>query len=83
MPAMTNSELTALSPPDFWLNHWIGNHEGLTNRVYRDPVYDRFWAAASDAGAPITLHLLTGRVLSPLGGATDQTPVERQENPAL
>ena len=39
--------------------------------------------AASEAGAPITLHLLTGRVLSPLGGAADQTPVERQENPAL
>jgi predicted TIM-barrel fold metal-dependent hydrolase len=33
---------------------------------YRDPVYDRFWAAASEAGAPVTLHLLTGRVLSPL-----------------
>jgi uncharacterized protein len=49
---------------------------------YRDPVYDRFWAAASEAGAPVTLHLLTGRVLSPLGGAADQTPVERQENPA-
>src|SRR6266853_627145 len=27
--------------------------------LYRDPVYDRFWAAASDAGAPVTLHLLT------------------------
>jgi hypothetical protein len=23
MSAMTNSELTALSPPDFCLNHWI------------------------------------------------------------
>src|SRR5215471_19135570 len=23
MPAMTNSERTALSPPDFWLNHCI------------------------------------------------------------
>jgi len=50
--------------------------------LYRDPVYDRFWAAASDAGAPVTLHLLTGRVLSPLGGAADQTPAERQDNPA-
>ena len=49
---------------------------------YRDSVYDRFWAAASEADAPVTLHLLTGRVLSPLGGAADQTPVERQENPA-
>ena len=49
---------------------------------YRDPVYDRFWAAASEAGAPVTLHLLTGRVLSPLGGAADQTPEERHDNPA-
>jgi uncharacterized protein len=49
---------------------------------YRDPVYDRFWAAASEADAPVTLHLLTGRVLSPLGGAPDQTPEERHDNPA-
>ena len=28
----------------------------------------------SEAGAPVTLHLLTGRVLSPLGGAPDETP---------
>jgi predicted TIM-barrel fold metal-dependent hydrolase len=33
-------------------------------------------------GAPVTLHLLTGRVLSPLGGALDQTPEERHDNPA-
>ena len=49
---------------------------------YRDSVYDRFWAVASEAGAPVTLHVLTGRVLSPLGGAQDQTPEERQANPA-
>lgn len=49
---------------------------------YRNPVYDRFWAVASEAGAPVTLHVLTGRVLSPLGGAQDQTPEERQANPA-
>jgi predicted TIM-barrel fold metal-dependent hydrolase len=30
----------------------------------------------------VTLHLLTGRVLSPLGGAPDQTPEERHDNPA-
>ena len=67
--------------------------KGLTNPMincqapegcphYRDPVYDRFWAVASEAGAPVTLHVLTGRVLSPLGGAQDQTPEERQANPA-
>ena len=49
---------------------------------YRDPVYDRFWAAASEAGAPVTLHVLTGRILSPLSAAPDQTPEERHENPA-
>ncbi len=49
---------------------------------YRDPVYERFWAAASEAEAPITLHVLTGRVLSPLAAAPDQTPEERQANPA-
>jgi predicted TIM-barrel fold metal-dependent hydrolase len=49
---------------------------------YRDPIYDGFWAAVSDAAAPVTLHLLTGRVLSPLAGAPDQTPEERHANPA-
>jgi uncharacterized protein len=49
---------------------------------YRDPIYDGFWAAASEADAPVTLHLLTGRVLSPLGGAQEQTPEERHANPA-
>lgn len=49
---------------------------------YRDAIYDPFWAAAGEAGAPVTLHVLTGRVLSPLGAAPDQTPEERHENPA-
>src|SRR5215831_15833277 len=49
---------------------------------YRDAVYDGFWAAASEAAAPVTLHLLTGQVLSPLGGAQEQTPEERRANPA-
>jgi uncharacterized protein len=49
---------------------------------YRDSVYDGFWAAASAAAAPVTLHLLTGQVLSPLGGAQEQTPEERRANPA-
>jgi predicted TIM-barrel fold metal-dependent hydrolase len=50
---------------------------------YRDSLYDPFWAAASEADAPVTLHVLTGRVLSPLGGVADQTPEERHGNPAL
>src|SRR5205823_8757453 len=49
---------------------------------YRDSIYDGFWAAASEAAAPVTLHLLTGQVLSPLGGAQEQTPEERRANPA-
>jgi uncharacterized protein len=48
---------------------------------YRDPSYDRFWAVAEEAGAPITLHILTGRVLSPLGLADSQTPEDRGDNP--
>jgi uncharacterized protein len=48
---------------------------------YRDPAYDRFWAVAEEAGAPITLHILTGRVLSPLGSTDTQTPEERGDNP--
>ncbi len=48
---------------------------------YRDPLYDRFWAVAEEAGAPITLHILTGRVLSPLAQVDTQTPEERGENP--
>src|SRR6266849_10001061 len=51
---------------------------------YRDPTYDRFWAAASAAGAPVTLHILTGRVLDPLILArTGQIPTERQANAGL
>jgi predicted TIM-barrel fold metal-dependent hydrolase len=51
---------------------------------YRDPVYDRFWAAASAAGAPVTLHILTGRVLDPLILArTLQTPEAHPENAGI
>ena len=51
---------------------------------YRDPVYDRFWAAAEEAGVPITLHILTGRVLDALILArTGQTPEETAANPGL
>jgi predicted TIM-barrel fold metal-dependent hydrolase len=48
---------------------------------YRDRSYDRFWAAASEAGAPVTLHVLTGRALDPLILArTLQTPADGQAN---
>jgi predicted TIM-barrel fold metal-dependent hydrolase len=48
---------------------------------YRDPIYDRFWAMADEARAPITLHILTGRLLAPLALVDTQTPEERGENP--
>jgi predicted TIM-barrel fold metal-dependent hydrolase len=48
---------------------------------YRDPVYDRFWAAAEEADAPVTLHILTGRIVAPLALVDSQTPEERGENP--
>ena len=50
---------------------------------YRDPVYDRFWAAASDADVAITLHILTGRTLDPLIMASNQKPEEHGENPGM
>ncbi len=51
---------------------------------YRDPTFDRFWAAAQEAGVPITLHILTGRVLDALILArTGQTPEEISANPGL
>ena len=51
---------------------------------YRDPVYDRFWAAAEEAGAPVTLHLLTGWVLDALILArTGQSEEEVGDNPGL
>ena len=45
---------------------------------YQLPVYDRFWAAAQDLGAPLTLHIVTGRVLSHMSLTT---PAERAEMP--
>ena len=51
---------------------------------YRDPVYDKFWAAAEEAGVPITLHILTGRVVDALFLARiGQTPEETSANPGL
>ncbi len=48
---------------------------------YRDAVYDRFWSAAEEAGAPVTLHILTGRIVAPLALVDSQTAEERGENP--
>ena len=51
---------------------------------YRDPVYDKFWAAAEEAGVPITLHILTGRVIDALFLARiGQTPEKTSANPGL
>ncbi len=51
---------------------------------YRDPVYDKFWAAAEEAGVPITLHILTGKVVDALFLARmGQTPEETAANPGL
>ena len=48
---------------------------------YRDRSYDRFWAAAEEAGAPVSLHILTGRVVSTITQVDAQTPEERGDNP--
>ncbi len=51
---------------------------------YRDRVYDKFWAAAEEAGVPITLHILTGKVVDALFLARiGQTPEETSANPGL
>jgi len=41
---------------------------------YRDRKYDPFWAAAQEAGLPVTLHIVTGRVRDPFTyhGATER-----------
>ena len=48
---------------------------------YREPVYDRFSAAAEEAGAPVTLHILTGLIVAPILFGDNQTAEERGENP--
>ena len=48
---------------------------------YRSKEYDKFWAIAEEANAPLTLHLLTGRIFDPLVYAHAQTAEEGQENP--
>jgi len=46
---------------------------------YRNAVYDRFWAVAEEAGIPITLHIVTGRVRDPFTyhGASERGEVPR------
>lgn len=45
------------------------------------PYLRSLWAVADEAGASITLHILTGRLLVPLALIDTQTPEERGENP--
>jgi predicted TIM-barrel fold metal-dependent hydrolase len=47
---------------------------------YRDRIYDRFWAVAQEAGVPITLHIVTGRIPDPLAC---HTRAEWEEGPNL
>lgn len=46
---------------------------------YRDKKYDPFWAAAQEAGLPVTLHIVTGKVRDPF---TYHGEKEREEVPA-
>jgi predicted TIM-barrel fold metal-dependent hydrolase len=48
-------------------------------RPYRDRRYDGFWAAAAEAGLPVTLHIVTGRVRDPF---TYHGTREREDVPA-
>ena len=50
---------------------------------YRDQVYDRFWGMAQEAGAPITLHLLTGQLPSPQSLRFTHTFEERGAGPGM
>ena len=47
---------------------------------YGDPIYDPFWAAVSEAGAPVTLHILNGRGKWNLNDIPSQTPEEDYRN---
>ncbi|MGA8262317.1 MAG: amidohydrolase family protein [Arenicellales bacterium] len=48
-------------------------------KPYRDPVYDPFWAAAQEAGLPVTLHIVTGRARDPFTchGSDERAEVPR------
>lgn len=48
-------------------------------KPYRDRYYDRFWAAAQEAGLPVTLHIVTGKVRDPF---TYHGAREREQVPA-
>jgi predicted TIM-barrel fold metal-dependent hydrolase len=43
----------------------IGTSPADAAKPYRDAYYDPFWAAAQEAGLPVTLHIVTGRVRDP------------------
>lgn len=46
---------------------------------YRSPVYDPFWAVVEEAGVPVTIHIVTGRVRDPFTyhGADERGEVPR------
>ena len=56
----------------------IATNPGAGARPYRDPYYDRFWAAAASHRLPVTLHIVTGTVRDPF---TYLSPEERPEFP--
>ena len=43
----------------------IGTNPIEGAKPYRDHCYDPFWAAAEEAGLPVTLHIVTGKVRDP------------------
>ena len=43
----------------------VGTNPADPALPYRDRHYDRFWAASEEAGLPVTLHIVTGRVRDP------------------
>jgi len=47
------------------------------NRPYSDRAYDPFWAAASEAGLPVSLHIIAsrGKKSSPYGNSPDAKPL--------
>ena len=62
-PALGTDELTRISAKG--LRGAMIWGEAPAERPYSDPVYDRFWAAAQDAGVPISLHIVTERRSAP------------------
>ena len=57
----------------------IGTNPPDGAKPYRDRHYDPFWAAAEDAGLPVTLHIVTGKVRDPF---TYHGAKERENVPA-